>query len=100
MTRNVPSVRESQGFLPTKVSLKIVRKEISKHMNKRRQTTFEYALFRGQIEPKPCLDWSPFSTGIPVIQLLNIFNMLESLPLSPLSFVQILLHLFPFARHG
>ena len=70
MTRNVPSCRESQCFLPIQVSLKIVRKEISKHINKRRQTVLEYSLFRGQIEPKPCLDWSPFSTGTPVIQLL------------------------------
>ena len=47
-----------------------MRKEISKHINKGRQTVLEYALFRGQIEPKPCLDWSPFSTGMQVIQLL------------------------------
>ena len=46
------------------IALKIVRKEISKHINKGRQTLLEYALFRGQIEPKPCLDWSPFSTGM------------------------------------
>ena len=58
------------------IALKIVRKEISKHINKGRQTVLEYALFRGQIEPKPCLDWSPFSTGMPVIQLLFRLSIL------------------------